>query len=135
MKQRLICALLLAAACVSGPALARGGASEASVMLPAASGLVVLGSMSMLAGSAGVVVTAVEAAGEGTVLVLKGVSNGATASVRLSGEAARAASVAAGTVVEVSAYATGYLLVASGKAIAFVPNEIGTAMLHHSRVY
>jgi hypothetical protein len=34
----------------------------------------------------------------------------------------------------VTAISTGYVLVMSGKALAFIPNEVGQALLHHSRV-
>ena len=36
--------------------------------------------------------------------------------------------------VTVTAISTGYVLVMSGKAIAFIPNEVGQALIHHSRV-
>jgi hypothetical protein len=54
--------------------------------------------------------------------------------MRLTGQAARGASLVVGSAVEVVAVSTGSLLVASGKAIAFIPNEIGLALLHQSRV-
>jgi cytidylate kinase len=39
-----------------------------------------------------------------------------------------------GTSVKTIAESTGYALVASGKLLAFIPNEIGMALLHQSRV-
>ena len=45
-----------------------------------------------------------------------------------------ALSLAAGAVVNVVALSTGHMLVMSGKAIAFIPNELGKALLHHSKV-
>ena len=44
------------------------------------------------------------------------------------------ASVAAGTVVVVTALSTGWVLSAAGEAIAFVPNEIGRALLYNERI-
>ena len=38
-----------------------------------------------------------------------------------------------GTSVEVVTASTGHVLVLAGKAIAFIPNEVGKALLHHSR--
>lgn len=109
-------------------------ASEASLVIPAASGIVVLGSMSMLAASGEVIDKSVEVVGDGAIVVLKGASEGAAASVKLSAQAAKGLSVAAGTVVNVVAISTGHVLVASGKAIAFIPNEIGMSLLHQSKV-
>ena len=75
---------------------------------------------------------------DGSVLVLKsaarGASSAATASVKLSQKAMQGLSLAAGTVVNVVALSTGHMLVLSGKAIAFIPNELGKALLHHSKV-
>ena len=42
-------------------------------------------------------------------------------------------SLMAGTVVKVVAVSTGHMLVLSGKAIAYVPNAAGNAILHHSK--
>ncbi len=122
---------------ISAGASANGGPSDissASEGLGQASGVILLGSMSMVIGSGAVVVASVEAVGDGIVVVLKGASDAGKASVRLTGKAAQGLSVAAGTVVEVVAVSTGHVLVLSGKAIAYIPNEIGKSLLHHSRV-
>jgi hypothetical protein len=42
--------------------------------------------------------------------------------------------LAIGTVVQVTALGTGWLLSAAGQAVAFVPNVVGTALLHSERV-
>jgi hypothetical protein len=134
MKRLLSICLFCA---VSASASANGGVSEvsrASQSLGEASGVVLLGSLSMVAASGAIVVTSVEAVGEGVVVVLKGASDAGQASIRLTGKAAEGLSVAAGTAVSVVAVSTGYMLVLSGKAIAFIPNEAGKALLHHSRV-
>ena len=39
-----------------------------------------------------------------------------------------------GTVVTVSAVGAGTVLSVAGRAIAFVPNEIGAALLHHEKL-
>lgn len=133
-KKRLLSLGLIAFAFWTATAHAARSASEASVVIPAASGVVVLGSMSMVAASAQVSVKSVEAVGDGVIIVLKGTSDAATASIKLTGQAAKELSVATGTMVNVVAASTGHLLVASGKAIAFIPNEVGTALIHHSTV-
>jgi len=78
-------------------------------------------------------VKAVQASGDGLVLVLQSASSAAETSARVSAEAVQAASVGVGTSVRVVAESTGYSLMAAGKLLAFVPNEIGRALLHHAR--
>ncbi len=124
----LFAALALCFATV--PAQAQSDLSEASAL---GASVVVLGSMSMLAASGEAVVRSVEAAGEGSVIVLEGVAGAASATIQLSGQAAKGLSVAAGTVVKVSVIATGHVLILAGKVIAFIPNEIGKGLLHQSR--
>jgi hypothetical protein len=79
-------------------------------------------------------VVAVQASAVGTVWVLERASDGARATLTLSGQAARALSVAAGTVVVVTAVSTGWVLSTASEAIAFIPNEIGAALLYNERV-
>ena len=50
------------------------------------------------------------------------------------GAGAGGLSVAAGTAVVVTAISTGWVLSAAGRAIAFVPNAIGNALLYNERV-
>lgn len=108
--------------------------SNASDIVAEGSALVVGGSLSALAASGTVLVEGVEAAGDASVLVLAGASGAAQATVRISGRAAREASLAAGASVRVVALSSGCLLVAAGKVLAFFPNEVGKALLHQSRV-
>ncbi|MES3014946.1 MAG: hypothetical protein V4750_14620 [Pseudomonadota bacterium] len=86
--------------------------------------------------SAGVTLTvvAVEASASGAVWVLERASDGARATVKLSAQAAGGLSVAAGTVVVVTAVSTGWVLSTASRAIAFIPNEIGAALLYNERV-
>jgi hypothetical protein len=86
--------------------------------------------------SAGAVLTvvAVDASATGTVWVLERASDGARASVRLGAQAAGGLSVAAGTALVVTAMSTGWVLSAASQAIAFIPNEIGAALLYNERV-
>lgn len=107
--------------------------SQGSAELSAASGLLVMGSVSVLAGSGQLVVGSIEATGDVVTVVLKGASEAGTASLQISREVAGAASLAVGTVVQVSADATGYALHAAGKLIAFIPNEVGKSLLYHAR--
>jgi hypothetical protein len=113
---------------------ARGsqGLSEASQASLAASGFVVAGSAALIVSGAQLTVTALQTAGESVVIVMRGASEAATVSVRTSAQIAGEASVAVGTVVRVVAESVGYALYVGAKLIAFVPNEIGRALIHHS---
>jgi hypothetical protein len=122
------------AASLSTTAHAHPGPSDASAvsMLPIA--LSVTAPAILLSGGAVLTVVAVEAASDGTIWLLERSADGARASVRLSATAAGGLSVAAGTVVLVSAISTGWVLSAAGRAIAYIPNEIGQALLHNERL-
>lgn len=80
------------------------------------------------------VVKTVEASARGTVYLLERASDGARASVEVSTQAAGASLVGVGTVVTVSAIGTGTLISAAGQVLAFIPNELGRALLHNERV-
>jgi hypothetical protein len=86
--------------------------------------------------SAGAVLTvvAVEASAAGTVCVLERASDGVRASVTLSSQAAGGLSMGVGTAVVVTAFSAGWVLSAAGRAIAYIPNEIGAALLYNERV-
>jgi hypothetical protein len=127
----LLAALLV---CAAPGASANGDASAPSRASADMSAQVIGGSVMLVAVGGSAVVAGVYASAEGVDLVLRGAGQASTATVRLSGEAARGLSIAAGTVLEVVATSTGHVLVLSGKALAFVPNEIGKALLHHERV-
>ena len=78
-------------------------------------------------------VTAVKTAGNVATITLRGLASGAEASVQVSGKAIEGSAIAAGLVLESTISATGTLLISSGKALMFVPNEMGRSLLHHSR--
>ena len=113
---------------------AQSALSEASAlsMLPVA--VSVAAPVMILSAGAALTVVAVEATSAGTVWVLERASDGARASVRLAAGAAEGLSVAAGTAVVVTAISTGWVLSAASQAIAFIPNEIGAALLYNERI-
>ena len=129
---------LFAATCLSiTPALADDpsrASGNASQILSRATGSLVLGSLSLVAAASAVTIDAVEQVGDGVVLILKGVSTGTTASVRVAASALGGASVAVGTSVKVVGEASGHAIYALGRLIAFVPNEVGQSLIHHSRI-
>ncbi|MDP2018486.1 hypothetical protein [Hydrogenophaga sp.] len=133
----------VALALVASPARAQSEVSVALSALPVAS---VVGAASVGAAAVSVVPVALSVAGatmvvkvveitaSGTVYVLERVSDGAQASVQVSGRAASGVSMGVGTVVVVSVIGTGVLLSAAGEVLAFIPNELGRALLHNERI-
>jgi hypothetical protein len=128
--------LLLALATTAAPARAAPppAASEASAvsMLPVA--VSVAAPVLLFSAGATLTVVAVSSVAEGTVWVLERASDGARASVTVSGQVAGGVSVVAGTAVLVTAFSAGWVLSAAGQAIAVVPNSVGLALLHNERV-
>lgn len=133
--QRASGAFCLALAVALAPIRAQADAQSEASALSAVPVAVSVVAPSMVL-SAGVVLTvvAVETLAEGTVWVLQRASDGARVVIKVLGKAAGAASVAAGTVVTVSAVGAGVVLSAAGQVLAFVPNTLGKALLHHERV-
>lgn len=86
------------------------------------------------AGGVSLVVAGVEASAKGVKYVLKNTADGVSAVVEVSGQAAGALSIGVGTVVQTSAIGAGVILSAAGKVLAFIPNEIGKALLHSERL-
>jgi hypothetical protein len=123
--------------------------SEASIvlsMLPVASVLVTGVGASTAAGAsvaapvilstagAVFVVKVVEVTARGTVYVLERASDGARVSVEVLGKGVKDSAVGVGATVAVSVIGTGVVLSALGEAIAFIPNELGKALLHNERI-
>jgi hypothetical protein len=133
MKKVITVALFLActhAQAAGGPSQ---GLSEASKVVAGGSVVVTFGTLSVLAGSGQLVVGSMQAVGDGLEVVVKSVADGASATLRFSAQAAKGLGIAVGTAVQVIGTSTGHALVASGKVLAFIPNETGKALLHHSR--
>jgi hypothetical protein len=128
----MTCAMLaLQLTGLAPPASAQSvGPSELSALsaLPVA---MVLVAPSMLLGTAVVLtVVAADASARGTVWVLERTSDGARMSVQLVG----ASAIGLGTTVVVVALSTGWILSHAGRAMAFIPNEIGASLLYNERI-
>jgi hypothetical protein len=130
----LMAAALSAALMVAAPARAQSELSEASALslLPVA--VSVAAPVAILAGGVALTVVAVQASAIGTVLVVERASDGARATLRFSGRVAEGSTLAIGGAVMVTALASGWVLSTAGQAIAFVPNEIGRALLYNERI-
>ena len=112
------------------PARAHGNLSEASALSVLPVAVSVAAPVAIVSGGAMLTVAAVEVSAHGTVWVLERASDGARGSLRFAGQA----SAAVGTAVVVTAISTGWVLSAAGAAIAFIPNELGRALLHDERI-
>lgn len=137
MKQFALHVLLAAGLLAAGAPAVHAhppNASDASALSLLPIAISVSAPAMVLSAGAVLSVVAVEASADGAVWVLERASDGARASLRLSGQLAGAMSVAAGTTVMVAAISTGWVLSAAGQAIAFIPNEIGKALLYNERV-
>ncbi len=120
-------------------------ASNASAVMSEGVGMIVSGSLSVVGGSAVLVIEAVENADDALILVVKtgsevakasatAASEVGKASIKLTGKAVKKIGFVVGQTLEISAVSTGYFLVYSGKAVAFIPNEVGQALLGHEKV-
>jgi hypothetical protein len=133
--KRLACGALCAALFGAAPAArAHGDPSQASALstLPVAVSLAA--PSVVLVGGAVLTVVAVEASATGTVWILERASDGARATLHFSGHVAQGAVLSVGGAVLVTAVASGWVLSAAGQAIAFIPNEIGRALLYNERL-
>jgi hypothetical protein len=130
--RKIALAALLATSLAS--AHAQWEVSEASGLSALPIAVSVAAPVLLLSAGATLTVVAVQASALGTVWVLERASDGVRATLTLGAQAARALSVAAGTVVVVTAVGTGWVLSTASEAIAFIPNEIGAALLYNERV-
>jgi hypothetical protein len=136
LKSLALGAALAAALALHTPAFAhRHGDSEASLALSALPVAVsVIAPAMVLSAGAAFSVVAVEVSVDGTVWILERAADGARATIRFAGKAAGGLSLAVGTAVTVTAIGAGWVLSAAGAAIAFIPNEVGKALLYNERV-
>ena len=88
----------------------------------------------LIAGGAVLTVVCIQASAAGTVWVLERASDGARATLHFSGHVAQGAVLSVGGAVMVTALASGYVLSAAGEAIAFIPNELGRALIYNERI-
>lgn len=146
--KNMVLAASLALSLAAGPAHAHAQreASLAVSALPVASVVGVAGSVAggavalsavpaaLAVSGAVLMVKAVEASAHGTVYVLERASDGARASVAVSGRGAKAVSADVGTAVAVGVISAGVVLSVAGEVIAFIPNQLGRALLHNERV-
>lgn len=128
MKTRSLALLLTLAA---GAAQAQSTASQVSALsLQASADATALGVLAAYEGSQ-FIVTALRPMGELVEVSLEVTGRGASAIIRLATGTVAATGLAVGASVTVTAVASGWLLQAGSEAIAFVPNAMAQAHLHH----
>jgi hypothetical protein len=113
---------------------AEAAASEASALSALPIAVSVAAPVMIISAGVALTVVSVQASATGTVWVLERASDGTRATVTLSGQALEGASIAVGTAIGVVAISTGWILVNASQAIAFIPNEIGAALLYNERI-
>lgn len=118
--------LPVASVLVTGAAVGTSavGASTAVVALPVA----------LAASGAVLVVKSIEVSARGTICVLERASDGAAATIEIAGRMAERMMLRTGQAVQVSVVGAGAVLSVAGAAIAFVPSELGRALLHNERL-
>lgn len=120
-------------------------ASEASALsaLPIASVIIVGAAASaatfalpvaLSTSGAVLVIKSVEVSARGTLCLLERASDGVQVSVEIAARGAERSSLMVGKTVQVAVIGAGAVLSIAGEAIAFVPNEIGRALLHNERI-
>lgn len=109
-------------------------ASPAASVVGSADGDASLGAALAVTGTSFVVTSIAQLSADTTEIILDAVSGAAKLSVHVATSVARGLSISAGTAVQAVAASTGTVLLASGKVLAFIPNTVGQALLHHERV-
>ncbi|HSS28044.1 MAG TPA: hypothetical protein VLL50_08810 [Usitatibacter sp.] len=134
MFRSRFCCIALALSFAIAPVNAQSEASRASEasLLPVAT--VSMAPGFVLAAGASLTVIAVEETADGTVWLVERTSDGARASLHVAGQVVGGASQAVGSAITVTAVSAGCILSMAGRAIAFVPNEVGAALLHTRKV-
>ena len=134
--RRLLAGFVIGLLVHAGIALAQSPSDASRASLNASVGIpvaLVAGSAQMFRDGGQLSVTGIRTSGKVATIALRGLANGADASVEVSSKAIDASAVAVGSVLQASVSAAGVLLVSAGKALMFIPNEAGLALLHHSR--
>ncbi|MCX7206153.1 MAG: hypothetical protein NT086_09280 [Proteobacteria bacterium] len=143
LKLTSLLAILLSSWLLMTPAQARNEGSEilqsgliSVVLSPVLSlqGKPVEASAAFGMGVGFTVVGVAKVAGEASMLTIERVSDGSRYMVKVSEVMLKELGIAVGTSIKTTAESTGYALIASGKLVAFIPNEIGMSLLHQSKI-
>ncbi len=131
-------AALAGAALIPMAAYAQSGITDASVAsgmsvaLPVA--LSVTAPAALLAGASHLTVSAVRLTADGTIWIIENTVNGVSTTIQFAGNTVHAMGVGAGMVLSTATVAAGVLLYDGSRAIALIPNELGSALMHHEQL-
>jgi hypothetical protein len=127
----LACSLVVALPAAAHQTSNVSQGSELSLLPVAVS---VAAPVALLSAGAVFTVVAVQASALGTVWVLERGSDGVQASIHFTGDVVGASATLVGTAVVATVFSAGCVLSAAGRAIAFIPNEVGKSLLYNERV-
>lgn len=113
------------ASILASPVTSVGGSADGDASLGAA--VAITGSSFVVAGIA-------QLSADTTEIILESAGKAAKISVQVASSVVRGLGVSTGAAVQAVAASTGTALVISGKVLAFIPNTLGQALLHHERV-
>ncbi len=133
MKTQLINLLLVLALTIT-PVAAQDAASRASTASMESLSLLPAATLELVAAGGTFSVVALRPVGHAIEIVLRTADSSAEVTIHVSTEAARAASLALGSTIEVVAVSAGYLLMAAAQAIAFVPDAVVATLVHRSEM-
>jgi hypothetical protein len=85
-------------------------------------------------GGGRLIVGGLHASGAVTVVTLQSVATGASATIEVGSGLVGELSLSVGQTIVVSTEAAGQMLMVGGRALAFVPNEIACALIHHREI-
>lgn len=107
-------------------------ASGMSVALPVA--MSVAAPALLVAGASHLTVSAVKLTAKGTIWIVENTINGVSTTIQFAGNAVHSMGVGAGMVLSTATVAAGVLLYDGSRAIALIPNELGSTLMHHERL-
>ena len=126
------CYALLLGALAALPAAAQSDASvEASAISVAPSAIVASVALEALPAGSELLVRGVEVVGESMFVTLAASAEGASFVVELATAAVVGAGIVVGATVSVVVVSGGYLLMAAGEALCFIPDAATRALIHH----
>jgi len=114
--------------------ISTGGASIAGASLASVKGEPLQASVFFVTGAALIVVGVGTAVGNTVSVVIQNSVDGSKAVVQASVLAVKEIGVSVGNSIKVVAASTGYVLLASGKVLAFIPNAMGNELLYQSKL-
>ncbi len=108
--------------------------SQASAISLAPSVEITAASLKLVPAGSRLLVKSLRPIGEVIEIVAVSVATGVSVTVLVASEALHVAGVIVGGTLIVTTVSAGYLLMAGSKALAFIPNEICRAHIHHRRL-